>query len=50
MEPVTITRDQLASALARWEQESRAENWPERADEQRHADNADYLLALIANS
>jgi hypothetical protein len=48
MEPtIEITRSKLIAALAQWEADSKANNWPERADEERHADNADYLLELM---
>ncbi len=41
---IRITREQLAEALKIWDEESQANNWPARTDEQRHLDNADYLL------
>jgi hypothetical protein len=44
---ITVTRDELASALASWEKESKAKNWPDRTDPERHLDNADYLIGLI---
>lgn len=46
-ECITITREQLAEALATWEREAAAGQWPDRTDDQRHADNADYLFGLL---
>lgn len=49
MEPktFTITKDQLATALATWKQEADAEGWPERTDPERWSDTAEYLLRLM---
>jgi hypothetical protein len=44
---ITITREQLATALETWERDAREGSWPERTDEQRHADNADYLFGVL---
>lgn len=48
MEPIVkVTRITLARALADWEAEAAAQHWPARTDDQRHLDNADYLIGLI---
>lgn len=44
---VTITRDQLADALQRWDAESKANTWPDRDDAERFRDNADYLIGIL---
>lgn len=46
-ETVTITKGQLADALRRWDEQAKAENWPDRADPDRFADAADHLFGLI---
>lgn len=46
-EVVEITESDLAAALEAWEKEAIAQEWPKRTDDQRHRDNARYLLGLI---
>lgn len=46
-EEVTATRSSLEAAFRRWEEQAKAEGWPERTDEQRHADNADFMFGLL---
>lgn len=46
----TITRDLLADALRRWEEEAAKNDWRPRTDESRHTDNADYLIGLMAEA
>lgn len=43
-EEITITRGSLIAALRKWDEDAKGENWPERTDDQRFADSADYLL------
>lgn len=49
MEPdtITISRDQLASALRQWDNDAKENAWPDRSDDDRHRDNADYLFGLL---
>jgi hypothetical protein len=42
-----VTRLQLITALKQWEVDAKANGWPERLDEKRHADSADYLIGLL---
>lgn len=44
-----VTRTALAAALEQWEKAAKEEGWPDRSDDGRHLDNADYLLDLIEN-
>lgn len=46
-EEIKITRADLERAIRKWDEKSRAEAWPDRADDGRHADNADYLFGLL---
>jgi hypothetical protein len=41
-----ITKTELAEALKKWEAEAAANNWPDRTDPERFADNADYIFRL----
>ena len=45
----TITRDQLAEALARWEEDAANPKlgFAPRTDDDRHRDAADYLLEIM---
>jgi hypothetical protein len=47
MESITITRTQLAAALAAWEADAAANVWQHRTDDQRHLDSAGYLIAVL---
>ena len=44
---VTVTKAELAQALAAWEAEAASNNWRWRTDDQRHEDTAEYLMDLI---
>lgn len=44
---IAITREELISALKQWETDAAANNWQQREDEERFADNADYLIHTI---
>lgn len=46
---ITVTKAELADALRRWDAEAEKAGWPERKDDERFADNADYLMDLIEN-
>lgn len=48
-EEIRITQSQLVKAFERWSHEAAENNWPERTDDERHQDNASYLLALLQN-
>lgn len=48
-EAINITRSDLEQALRAWEAESTAGEWPERSDDERFRDNADYLFAKLKN-
>lgn len=47
---ITVTKAELATALGRWEAEAKAEGWANRDDDQRHSDNAEYLIGLIRSA
>lgn len=42
-----ITRDQVAAALKQWETDAAANGWTARTDDERHLDQADYVLHTI---
>jgi len=44
---ITITRGSLIAALRKWGDESQAGDWPQRADDRRFADTADYLIGMM---
>lgn len=43
----SFTRSQLTAAFAAWAADAKAGQWPERTDEDRHADNADFLIVKL---
>lgn len=47
---VTITVAELMAALKRWDEEAAANEWPTRTDEERHADNAEYVFGLLVDA
>lgn len=48
MEPrYEITREGLAKALRQWDEEAKANNWPNRDNPERFHENADYLLKIM---
>lgn len=47
---VTITPQELVAALKRWDEEAAANDWPTRTDEERHADNAEYVFGLLVDA
>ena len=47
---VTITAVELMVALKRWDEEAAANEWPTRTDEDRHADNAEYVFGLLVDA
>lgn len=42
----TISKAELTEALRQWEADAAANNWPDRTDDARFADNADYIFRL----
>ncbi|MEL6707639.1 MAG: hypothetical protein AAFP79_05105 [Pseudomonadota bacterium] len=48
LDTITITKLDLEDALKRWSEEAAANKWPERDDETRHNDNAEYLWSLLS--
>lgn len=46
MSQSSITKAQLTAALEKWEAEAKAGEWADRTDQQRFADNADYIFRL----
>lgn len=44
---VTITRAELADALAKWERDAPANGWDQRTDDGRHFDTADWIIHTV---
>lgn len=44
---ISITVSDLTTALQRWDEQAREENWPDRTDARRFRDNAEYLFGLL---
>lgn len=44
---ITITKAELETALREWDRRASEEGWPDRADDERFADNADLLFEIL---
>lgn len=50
MRKLTITVAELSAALRDWDKQSKEEDWPDRADDGRFDDNANYLFDRIEDN
>lgn len=44
---VKVTRADIEAALRQWETDAESGKWPDRTDDARYRDNADYLFGLL---